>query len=424
MKKVFSLSTTILFSLLLASQAQAVVPAIQHFQQPTTISVDPATLPAPFATNSSTAFPTIIPQPANASFTVPVGFTVNLFADSTASADVTLVTPRVMLLAPNGDILLADPGSNTIVVLRDSKKAGSADQAFVFTSDTLAPFGLAFWQDYLYVGNTDSIVRFKYTVGQTKAAGPPEVIVANLTQKGGGHFTRNIVFSPDQKTLYIAIGSSGNVLVEADPRRATVCTCNPDGSNFQIFATGIRNPVGLTINPVTSAVWVATNERDSLGDNLVPDYVTSVQQGGFYGWPYTYIGKNPDPRIPQDRPDLINRAIIPDVLLQSHSAPLGILFYGGSSFPAEYQGDAFVTSHGSWNRLVSTGYKIIRIRFKNGKPVANQYEDFLTGWLPAPELNQAWGRPVGVTQYWDGSLLISDDGGRKIWRVSYCGLYC
>ncbi|HEY0659521.1 MAG TPA: PQQ-dependent sugar dehydrogenase, partial [Pyrinomonadaceae bacterium] len=218
---------------------------------------------------------------------------------------------------------------------------------------------------------------------------------------------------------YVSIGSETNASVETDPRRAAISVYDPDGKNHRIFASGLRNPIGLAFNPVTKELWTAVNERDGLGDNLVPDYITSVKDGGYYGFPFAYIGQNEEPRRKGENPELVRRSIVPDVLITSHSAALGIAFYNGKMFPKEYQGDAFVALHGSWNRQKLTGYKIIRARFKDGKLVGNQYEDFVSGWLPNEDSNEVWGRPVGLLVNSDGSMLIADDGAKKIWRVSY-----
>ena len=278
---------------------------------------------------------------------------------------------------------------------------------------------MAFHKDWFYVANTDSIVRFRYKAGQTAAIGEPEKLV-ELTPGGyNQHWTRNILFSPDGTKMYVSIGSASNVRVETDPRRAAISVYDPDGKNHRIYAGGLRNPIGLAWNPKTGELWTAVNERDGLGDDLVPDYVTSVKEGGFYGWPYSYIGQNEEPRRKGENPELVKKAIVPDVLLTSHSAALGIVFYSGKMFPKEYSGDAFVALHGSWNRQKLTGYKIIRVRFKDGKLVGNRYEDFLSGWLPNEDSNEVWGRPVGLLVAADGSLLITDDGANKVWRVSY-----
>jgi glucose/arabinose dehydrogenase len=324
-----------------------------------------------------------------------------------------------MALAPNGDVFLADSRANSIIVLRDKDKDGVAEERFVFSDKLSQPFGMAFNKDWFYVANTDSIVRFSYKTGQTKADGDPEKLV-ELTPGGyNQHWTRNILFSPDGSKMFVSIGSATNVSVEADPKRAAISVYDPDGKNHRIYAAGLRNPIGLAWNPKTGELWTAVNERDGLGDDLVPDYVTSVKEGGFYGWPYSYIGQNEDPRRKGGNPDLVKTSIIPDVLLTSHSAALGILFYEAKMFPKEYRGDAFVALHGSWNREKLTGFKIIRVRFKNGKLAGNSYEDFVSGWLPDENSNEVWGRPVGLLVAADGSLLITDDGADKVWRVSY-----
>ena len=282
-----------------------------------------------------------------------------------------------------------------------------------------APFGLAFNNGYLYVGQTGSIIRFKYTNGDLKAQGEPEKIMDLPT---GGHSTRNIIFNRAGTKMYVAVGSSSNNNAGEDCRRAAVLEFNPDGTGYRVFASGIRNPVGLTLQPGTDIPWVAINERDNLGDDLVPDYATSVKDGGFYGWPYSYIGKNPDPRYVGAFPELVNRAIVPDVLIPAHSAALGIAFYTANQFPQKYRGGAFVALHGSWNRQVAAGYKVVFFPMTNGKP--GPLEDFMTGLLAGDGSNgtqiQPWGRPVGVTVARDGSLLISDDAqtGGRIWKVS------
>jgi len=279
---------------------------------------------------------------------------------------------------------------------------------------------IAFFKEWLYIANTDSVVRFSYQTGQTKAENEPEKLI-ELTEGGyNQHWTRNLIFSPDGTKLFVSIGSSGNVDIEKDERRAAISVYDVDGKNGRIFASGLRNPVGLAFNPKTNELWTAVNERDGLGDELVPDFVTSVKDGAFYGYPFSYIGKNIDPRRKDDlNQELVDRSIVPDVLLTSHSAALGMTFYDGKMFPAEYSGDAFVALHGSWNREKLTGYKIIRIRFKDGKLIGNQYEDFVTGWLPDESSDEVWGRPVGLLVNSDGSLLIADDGANKIWRVSF-----
>ncbi len=388
-------------------------PQVVNFDKPAVHSVDPKNLPMPFHTESARRNSRQVPQPDNAKLYVPKGFQVNIFAEGDFQ------NPRWMALAPNGDVFVADARANAVIVLRDSNKDGVADQRFVFSTKLAQPFGMAFNNGWFYVANTDSVVRFKYKDGQTAAAGEPEKIV-ELTPGGyNQHWTRNILFSPDGKKMFVSIGSASNVSVEADPRRAAVSVYDPDGKNHRIFASGLRNPIGLAWNPKTGELWTAVNERDGLGDELVPDYITSVKENGFYGWPYSYIGQIEDPRRKGESPELVKKAIVPDVLLASHSAALGIQFYTGKMFPGEYRGDAFVALHGSWNRHKLTGYKIIRVRFKDGKLTGNSYEDFITGWLPSENSNEVWGRPVGLLVASDGSLLITDDSAKKIWRVSY-----
>ena len=389
------------------------LPEIVNFDRPNVISVDPAKLPPPFHTESARRSSKVIPQPANAKLVVPKGFKIKVFAEGDFRY------PRWMALAPNGDVFVADSRANSVIVLRDTNKDGKADQRFVFSNKLSQPFGMAFHKGWFYVANTDSVVRFAYKSGQTEAAGDPERIV-ELTAGGyNQHWTRNILFSKDGKQMFVSIGSATNVDVEADPKRAAISVYDPDGKNHRIFASGLRNAIGLAWNPKTGELWTAVNERDGLGDDLVPDYATSVKSGGFYGWPYSYIGQIEDPRRKGENPDLVKKAIVPDVLFTSHVAALGIQFYSGKMFPKEYRGDAFVAFHGSWNRQKLSGYKIVRIRFKDGKLVGNSFEDFVTGWLPDENSNEVWGRPVGLLVAADGSLLITDDGGRKIWRVSY-----
>src|SRR5262249_27990459 len=287
------------------------------------------------------------------------------------------------------------------------------------TAEMQQPFGLAFHEGYLYVGNTNSIVRYKYPPGDTKASGPAEKL--RDLNGGGNHFTRNIIFSRDGKKMYVSVGSSNNIdeTGNGNERRAMIHEYNPDGTDFRIFASGLRNPVGLALQPGTNILWTAVNERDNLGDDVPPEYATSVKDGGFYGWPYSYIGGHVDTRVPQREPDLVKRAIVPDVLIPAHSAPLGIAFYTGSQFPQRFRNGLFVALHGSWNRSTTNGVKVIFAPFQNGKPGA--IEDFLTGFVVDPAANSKWGRPVGVTVAPDGSVLVSDDGGNRIWRVRYTG---
>lgn len=388
-------------------------PKVETSEKPAVYQIKPEDLPKPFATESASRGSSIVAQPENASLKMPNGFKANVFAEGD------FAYPRMMALAPNGDVFVADSRANSIIILRDKNKDGTANERFTFAEGLNQPFGMGFFKDWFYVANTDSVVRFKYKNGQTKAESAPEKII-DLPGKGyNQHWTRNLIFSPDGTRLFVTVGSETNVSVEPDPRRAAISVYNTDGKNHRIYASGLRNPVGLAFNPTSKELWTAVNERDGLGDNLVPDYVTSVKDGAFYGFPYAYIGQNEEPRRKGENPELVKKTIVPDVLVEAHSAALGMTFYDGKMFPEEYRGDAFVAFHGSWNRQKLTGYKIIRIRFKDGKPVGNQYEDFVTGWLPSEDSREVWGRPVGVLVAADGSLLITDDGAKKIWRISY-----
>ncbi len=375
-------------------------------------------LPKPFASESVRNGPKIIPQPSGARLELPPGFELSVFSEGGYN------NPRWIKEGPNGDLFLADEREKTIYLLRDANKDGKIDnetERFTFATGLDRPFGMAVQkigaQTWFYVGNTGSVVRFKYTPGETKVEGEAEKL---LEVPIGGHWTRDILFSRDGKKMYVSVGSESNVNEGEDPRRAAINEYNPDGSGHRIFASGIRNPVGLAWNPANGQLWTAVNERDLLGDDLVPEYATSVKDGGFYGWPDSYMGQNADPRVKNPRKELVARALVPDVLIEPHSAALGIVFYTGKMFPKEYQGDAFVALHGSWNRSRRSGYKVIRIPFANGKPEGG-YENFLMGWVPDETGASVWGRPVGVTMIRDGSLLVVDDGGKKIWRVAYSG---
>lgn len=379
-------------------------------------------LPAVYATKSAVNPPKVVGRPEKALPQVPAGFKVSEYASG-------FDNPRFLLTAPNGDLFVTESRSGKIRILRDSKGSGRPDLNETFISGLKQPFGLAFHPPgpeprYLYIANTDGIVRVPYTNGDTRASGSPEP-VASLSSggrlQGGGHWTRTIVFSRDGKQLYASVGSKTNADEKNEPvenERARVFVMNPDGSNKRDFATGLRNAVGLAIHPETGDLWATVNERDGLGDDLVPDYVTRVKEGGFYGWPWFYLGSNPDPRHRENpHAELASKVITPDILLQAHSAALNLTFYTGQSFPAEYHGDAFIAFHGSWNRDERTGYKIVRIPLKDGKPQGAGYEDFVTGFvLPNGDV---WGRPVGVAISKEGDLLFSEDGNNTIWRVSH-----
>src|SRR5713101_8324195 len=364
-------------------------------------------LPAPYATRSAGNGPRREKPPAGFLPTVPAGFRVNVFA-----AD--FKTPRWLAVAPNGDIFLAETGAGRVVILRDPRNIGGAQEREIFAGDLTRPFGIAFHDDYLYVGEMKRVVRYHYDAKTSKRTGEAEKI---MDLPGGGHWTRTVVFSADGRHLFVGVGSDGNIDVDNPPIRAAVTICDPDGKNARLFATGLRNPVGLAIEPKTGDLWASVNERDELGDNLPPDYFTSVKDGGFYGWPYSYIGDNVDSRVKPRRPDLVARAIIPDVLIGAHVAPLQFTFYTGKQFPESYQGGAFIAEHGSWNRATRSGYQIAFVAFKDGKPSADPVP-FLTGLVPDPKQVDVYGRPVGVTVAPDGSLLVSDDGAGVIYRIS------
>jgi glucose/arabinose dehydrogenase len=382
-------------------------------------------LAKPFETPSANNFPRVARRPSGAMPRAPKGFEVSEFA-------IDMRNPRKIVTAPNGDIFVAEsmPDRNQpgrIKVLRDADGDGKAEKIEVFASGLRRPFGIAFYPaganpSHVYIGNTDSVVRFAYQNGDMKASGQAEMLVNDIPTGreqvgGGGHWTRDVEFSKDGKTLFVSVGSRSNVSDDkSETRRADILAFDPDGKNERIFATGIRNAVGLAIHPETGQLWASVNERDLLGDHLVPDYVTHVEEGGFYGWPWYYIGANQDPRHKGKHPELKDKVLVPDVLVQSHSASLCMTFYTGSQFPKEYQLDAFAAEHGSWNRARRTGYKVIRIPMKDGK-ATGEYEDFLVGFV-TPEGN-VWGRPVGVTVAKDGSLLVTDDGSGIVWRVAY-----
>ncbi len=368
-------------------------------------------LPKPFATDSTGNAPQEVKRPEGFLPKVPAGFHVNIYAES-------FKTPRFMITAPNGDLFVAEAGAGKIEVLRDPKKVGSAQERETFAANLRYPFGIAFKDDYVYIGNTDEIVRFRYDPKTSKRLGEPESL---LKVPAGGHSTRTLAIAPDGKHLFIAVGSAGNIETDDPPIRAAITICDLDGKNARQYATGLRNPVGLAVNPTTGQLWTSVNERDELGDDLPPDYFTSVQDGGFYGWPYSYIGSNVDPRVKQEKPDLVARAIIPDVLLGSHVAPLQFAFYTGTQFPEAYRGGAFLAEHGSWNRSKRAGYQVVFIGFKNGKADKDPVP-FLTGFMTDPTKGLVYGRPVGVAVLPDGSIVISDDGVDNngiLYRVSY-----
>jgi len=351
-----------------------------------------------------------VSPPDGAALTAPKGFKVNVFAEGLNNA-------RWIAVAPNGDVFVTEAGPNRVSVLRDTKNEGKADVKQVFAEGLNLPFGIAFQPGFLYVTNTNSIVRFPYKDGDLQSTVAPQKL-ADLPGLGyRQHWTRDLVFSPDGKKMYVSVGSEKDIDEPEEPRRAAILEFNADGTGERVYASGIRNASGKAFNPVTKQLWADCNERDGLGDELVPDYVTSVKEGGHYGWPTYYIGGNRDPRV-KDTSLSADKVIVPDCLIQPHSSTLGLLFYTGSQFPKEYRNDAFVALHGSGNRLKRTGYKVIRLHFKDGKPLGT-YEDFLSGWMLSDDDPRVWGRPAGLAVAKDGSLLVVDDGANKIWRVCY-----
>lgn len=413
----------------------------------------PKDLPEPYATGAAASRAVLSPLPAGTGPQLPVGFKAELLLDK-------LNTPRVVRVAPDGTIFVAESGGrDDFAISEDAEfitgkgsirairiKNGSGVESAKFASNLARPYGIAFWPvgpnpQYVYVGETNRVVRYPYKAGSLIASGPMEVVVPKIPTTQRGHWTRDLAFSPDGKTLYIAVGSSTNIADgmpaepeggldnwkknkplgaawKAEENRADVLTVDPDGKNLKVFATGLRNCAGMTVQPTTGALWCVTNERDGLGDNLPPDYATHVQAGAFYGWPWYYIGNHEEPSLKGKRPDLASHVTVPDVLFQPHSAPLNITFYQGSQFPAAYKGDAFVAMHGSWNRDKRTGYKLVRLPMKDGK-ATGEYEDFLTGFVDGQ--GGVLGRPVGITVAADGSLLFTEDGNNSLWRISYTG---
>lgn len=380
-------------------------------------------LPDPYATKFSALFSRPVPR-GDMWPQAPEGFKVTLYAENLMGDDKKPLAPRTIITAPNGDFFVASTNTGKILVFRGMTADGKAEQMSTFADGLKLPFGIAFYPpgpnpQYVYVGNTDAIVRFPYKNGDLKATGPSEVIVPNLPA-GPNHFARGVVFSLDGKRMFIAVGSHTNVTdIDTDTsefHRADILVANPDGSDLQVYASGIRNGSGVTVNPHTGELWTSVNERDELGDNLPPDYITHVQEGGFYGWPWYYTGGIPDPRFPGKHPELKDKTILPDVLLEPHNASLNITFYEGKQFPKQYQGQLFAAEHGSWNRSVRTGYEVILVPMKNGH-ATGEYQDFLTGFVTPS--GDCWGRPVGVAVAKDGSLMVTDDGSNSIWRVTY-----
>ena len=373
-------------------------------------------LPEPYATESATAGPKVVARPADAWPKAPEGFKVELYATG-------LTNPRIIRIAPNGDFFLAETSAGDIKVFRGISADGKPEKVQVFATGLNTPFGIAFYPlgpdpKWVYVANMDSVVRFPYHNGDMTSSGPPQHLFD--LPSGGHHRSRDVQFSADGTKMFVSVGSHENVSdAPEEANRADILEYNPDGSSMRVYASGIRNAVGIAINPKTSELWCSVNERDGLGNDLVPDYITHVQEGGFYGWPWWYLGGHQDPRFPGKHPELKDKVITPDVILQPHNASLQMTFYEGKQFPAEYRGDIFASEHGSWNRFPRAGYEVIRVPLHQTGHATGEYEDFLIGFVIDDD--SVWGRPVGIATAPDGSLLVSDDASGSIWRVIYTG---
>jgi glucose/arabinose dehydrogenase len=354
--------------------------------------------------------PLVVPRPPNFQPRVPPGFEATAFATG-------FVEPRWLAVAPNGDVFVADSEAGQVLVLRDPRSPVAAQSREIFADHLNMPFGIAFHNTFVYVGDTDEVLRFPYDPQTSKRLGKAEHVL-DLPGKGyHQHWTRSLAFSPDGQRMFVSVGSKSNVSIESDPRRAAILVADPDGKNMRIFASGLRNSVGIGFDSDSGNLWATVNERDDLGDDVPPDYFTHVVDGGFYGWPYSYVGRHVDSRV-RPRPDLVATALVPDVLLGAHVAPLQFAFYEGQQFPSTYRHGAFVAEHGSWNRSIRSGYLVVFVPFRNGLP-AGEPTPFFSGFVPDPRSKDVYGRMVGVAVGRDGSLLISDDGGKLIWRVAY-----
>ncbi|MEO6167037.1 MAG: sorbosone dehydrogenase family protein, partial [Chitinophagales bacterium] len=432
----------LLICLLTTSYHNGCHQAQEHVSNPNADSLltsDQAALPEPFATKSVRNFTKVIGWPEGTTPIAPKGFSVTLFAKD-------FINPRNIFIAPNGDVFVAEANTelstikkvgadvtgisksqrfkasaNRITLLRDTDKDGFPDFRSVYLADLNQPYGILILNNSFYVANTDGVWKYPYNADDTVMRAAGKLIVVLPAGGYNNHWTRNIIVNRDKSKILIAVGSSSNAGengMENEIRRAAILEINPDGSGERIFANGLRNPNGIAIQPETGVLFTAVNERDGLGDDLVPDYFTSVQEGGFYGWPYSYFGQHQDPRMKDNpRPDLVSKAIVPDVALGSHVAALGLAFYQGSQFPERFRDGAFIGEHGSWNRSVITGYKVVFIPFHNGKP--GKPEDFLTGFIANEKTNEVHGRPVNLAVLPDGSLLLADDTSNTLWRISY-----
>ena len=354
--------------------------------------------------------PVVVPRPPNFQPRVPPGFVATVFAAG-------FTEPRWLAVAPNGDVFVADSAMGEVVVLHDPQERGSVESREIFADRLNLPFGIAFHDNYVYVANTNEVVRFRYDPMTSKRLGNAEHILGLPGRGYNQHWTRSLAFSPDGRKLLVSVGSSSNVAIESDPRQAAILASDPDGKNLQLFATGLRNAVGIGFNPQSGSLWAAVNERDDLDEDVPQDYFTHVIDGGFYGYPYSYNGSHVDNRV-APRPDLVGKALVPDLLIGAHVAPLQVVFYEGKQFPSTYVHGAFIAEHGSWNRRIRSGYQVIFIPFRNGLP-AGEPTPFFFGFVPDPAGKNVYGRMVGVAVERDGSMLISDDGAKLIWRVSY-----
>lgn len=381
--------------------------------------VRPDDLPPPYATPSAQNPSQPIPLPRFATLRAPDGFRVNIFADG-------LIHARWLTVAPDGAVFLAESRAGVVTILRDTDSDGVADLKAPFLTGFRLPHGLAVHGRHLYVADQLFVRRFPYEAGQNRPKiSDGRIDFETVTRPGAlgrpeGHWTRSLLFSPDGKRFFVTVGSTSNLAEDPEPH-ATVQVFNADGSDPRTVASGLRNPVGIAAHPETGEIYVTVNERDGMGDELVPDYLTRLRPGEFYGWPYAYIGPNPQPDFAGRRPDMVEETRVPDVLFQSHSTPLGLVFYDGDLFPEAYRDDAFVALRGSFNASEPRGYMVVRVPFEDGRPLG-YYESFVTGfWAEGERAPRVWGRPAGLAIAQDGSLLIADDTGNRVWRVSYLG---
>ncbi|MBC3784618.1 PQQ-dependent sugar dehydrogenase [Spirosoma utsteinense] len=414
-------------------------PKKEEGQTGTTVATtsEAVNLPAPYTTKSSVRYSNVVGWSEGKTPQAPEGFTVTEYARD-------LTSPRWMYAAPNGDVFVAEANTepktvkkkvvsavsgqnksqpsgesaNRITLLRDTNKDGKPDVRETFITGLNQPFGMLVLGNSFYAANTDGLMQYPYQAGQTKITAPGKKILELPAGGYNNHWTRNLLAGPDGKKIYISVGSGSNVGengMENEVRRANILEVNPDGTGERVYASGLRNPVGMDWQPTTNTLYAAVNERDELGDDLVPDYLTSVKEGAFYGWPYAYFGQHEDPRRKGERLDLVKKTVTPDVPLGSHTASLGLAFYDGTAFPAKYRNGAFIGQHGSWNRSEFSGYKVVFVPFENGKP--GKPEDFLTGFVAGKD-KDVYGRPVGVTVLPDGSMLVADDAAGRIWRIA------